>query len=118
MIIYINLVNRRSFLISNHNLLDDHFYNNIDRNKQIVRRINDYSTLKTIIRLIDALNFYFTVKSVFEPNGLTIHSFDNLQSMLTTYMRCYRRLKKIKSVSFHRIMSLNLALPSDSALST
>ena len=51
MIVNINLVNRRSFLISNHNLLDDHFYNNIDRNKQIGRRINDYSIQKTIIRL-------------------------------------------------------------------
>ena len=46
MIINLNLVNRRSFLISNHNLLDDDISNNNDRNKQVVPRISDYSILE------------------------------------------------------------------------
>ena len=79
-------------MISNHNLLDDQFYNNIDRNKQIVRRINDYSILITIIRLIDAI-CYLTVKSVFDPNGcrtgcpFTVSI--NYSRCLTTYIRRY-----------------------------
>ena len=59
MIIYLNLVNRRSFLISNHNLLDDDISNNNDRNKQIVRRISDYSIIKNNNKTIttDALTW-------------------------------------------------------------
>ena len=43
-------------MISNHNLLDDHFNNNIDRNKQIVRKINDYSIQNDDNKI---WNFYF-----------------------------------------------------------